>query len=263
MKRVEKMTKARIYVDETGHSDSQHSDNPNQRFFSLTGVVLDIDYARDALHPQMESLKTSYFGSHPDDPVILHRSDMINRRNAFMPLNDPDIRRQFDTELLSLIQNWEFDVITICLDKKKHSRAYHNSPLGPYHHCMRALIETYCHLLASRTITGDVMVEARGKKEDRRLKEEFRAVWDNGIEEIPAQRIQQLLTSRDLKIKPKNANVAGLQLADILANPSRSEILHARGLLNRDLAPFAKLIRGILMQKYYGQASMKRGRVFI
>ena len=34
------MTLYRIYVDEVGNHDLAHADDPNQRFFSLTGVIL-------------------------------------------------------------------------------------------------------------------------------------------------------------------------------------------------------------------------------
>ena len=65
--------KYRMYVDECGNPDLKSSDNPIHRFLSLTGVIISLDYVREVLNPQIESLKTKYFGSHPDDPVILHR----------------------------------------------------------------------------------------------------------------------------------------------------------------------------------------------
>ena len=36
------MTKLRLYVDEVGNPDLGHSDDPNHRFLSLTGVALDL-----------------------------------------------------------------------------------------------------------------------------------------------------------------------------------------------------------------------------
>ena len=52
--------KYRIYIDEVGNPDLGSSDNPNHRYLSLTGVILDLDYVRATLHPQMESLGTRY-----------------------------------------------------------------------------------------------------------------------------------------------------------------------------------------------------------
>ena len=64
----------RIYIDEVGNPDLESSDNPNHRFLSLTGVIVDLQYVKDFLHPQMEELKSTFFNSHPDEPVILHET---------------------------------------------------------------------------------------------------------------------------------------------------------------------------------------------
>ncbi len=57
-----------MYVDEVGNADLGSSDDPNHRYLSLTGVVIALDHVESVVHPQMEALKATYFGSHPDDP---------------------------------------------------------------------------------------------------------------------------------------------------------------------------------------------------
>ena len=77
------LTEYRMYVDEVGNADLRSSDDPNHRFLSLTGVVLELGHVESVVHPQMEALKSAYFGSHPDDPVILVRSlPLLPRRAA-------------------------------------------------------------------------------------------------------------------------------------------------------------------------------------
>lgn len=44
-----KMEKYRIYIDEVGNPDVESSDNPNHRFLSLTGVIIDLEYVRNVL----------------------------------------------------------------------------------------------------------------------------------------------------------------------------------------------------------------------
>ena len=68
--------KYRMYVDECGNPDLASSDNPIHRFLSLTGVIIDLDYVKRTLFTQMESLKSRYFGSHPDEPIVLHRKEL-------------------------------------------------------------------------------------------------------------------------------------------------------------------------------------------
>jgi len=77
-----------MYVDECGNPDLESSDNPIHRFLSLTGVIISLDYVREILNPQIESLKTKYFGSHPDDPIILHRKEVLNAKYPFEALRD-------------------------------------------------------------------------------------------------------------------------------------------------------------------------------
>jgi len=116
--------KYRMYVDEVGNPDLDSSDNPNHRFLSLTGIILELGYVKSVVYPQLESLKTKYFNSHPDDPVILHRKEMINQIAPFDIFRDLTKRKEFDTNLLSLLELWNYVVVTICIDKKIHKEKY-------------------------------------------------------------------------------------------------------------------------------------------
>jgi len=141
--------KYRMYVDECGNPDLESSDNPIHRFLSLTGVIISLDYVREVLNPQIESLKTKYFGSHPDDPVILHRKELLNAKYPFEVLRDKKIRMQFDVELLELLENWEYTVVTVCLDKKAHKEAYTVWRYEPYHYCLCFALTTICVFLGT------------------------------------------------------------------------------------------------------------------
>jgi len=55
--------KFRIYIDEVGNPDLESSDDPNHRFLSLTGVILELEYVERAAHPQMEVLKKKFFST--------------------------------------------------------------------------------------------------------------------------------------------------------------------------------------------------------
>ena len=70
--------KYRIYIDEVGNPDLESSDNPNHRFLSLTGVIIELDYVRSVIHPEMEALKAKYFDYHPDEPIVFHRKEILN-----------------------------------------------------------------------------------------------------------------------------------------------------------------------------------------
>jgi hypothetical protein len=238
-----------MYVDEVGNADLRSSDDPNHRFLSLTGVIMELTYVGVSVHPEMEALKAHYFGSHPDDPVIFHRKDLVNRRGSFSNLRDDGVRATFDAELLALLRSWHFTVITVCLDKKAHREKYTTWQYDPYHYCLAALLERFVYFLNRRRAKGDVIGESRGGKEDRRLKESFRRLCARGSDFLEAEQIQGALTTGQLRMKQKSNNLAGLQLADLVAHPSRNEILAENGHAVT-IAPFAERIIAILHEKY-------------
>ena len=89
-----RIVKYRMYIDEVGNSDLDSSKNPNERYLSLTGVIIDLDYVSTVLHPQLEAIKQRYFKSHPDDPLILHRKEIVNKNYPFHSLKEPEIEKR-------------------------------------------------------------------------------------------------------------------------------------------------------------------------
>ncbi len=255
--------KYRLYIDEVGNSDLGSSDNPNHRFLSLTGVILGLSHVKETVHPKMEALKAKYFHSHPDDPVIFHRKEMLNGRPPFQSLRNPLVRESFDEELLALLNCWDYKVLTVCIDKKNHKESYTTWRYDPYHYCLAILLERYTYFLNRKNEVGDVIAEARGGKEDKRLKASYHRLWEQGTDFVASDRFQKVLTSCQLKVKSKQNNIAGLQLADLLAHPSRNEILLEQGFLDREIAPFGRKIIELLQTKYDCQGNKVFGKKFL
>jgi hypothetical protein len=252
-----------MYVDEVGNPDLASSENPLHRFLSLTGVVIDLNYVSCVLHPEMEELKAKYFDYHPDDPVIFHRKELLNAKHPFEALRDPEIRSRFDDDLLDSLNKWQYIVISVCLDKKLHKDTYQVWRYDPYHYCLALLLERFTFFLEQREAKGDVIAESRGGKEDMRLKRSFSRLWDEGTQYLNPERFHEVFTSKQLKVKPKANNISGLQLADLIAHPSRNEILGENDLLDRPLPPFGLKIVGILQRKYYQHQEKIFGKKFI
>lgn len=164
------MAKHRLYIDEVGNPGLGAGLTGNERYLSLTGVIVSLDHARVVVHPQIDDLKNRYFESHPDDPVILHRKDLVNQRRPFDALLDPDVKAAFDADLLGLIRNLDYTVITAVIDKLEHLNRYGGWAYDPYHYCLVVILERYALWLGEHVAQGDVMAESRGGGEDRRLK---------------------------------------------------------------------------------------------
>ncbi len=188
-------------------------------------MIFELTYVQEVVFQQVEDLKKRYFNSHPDDPVILHRKEIVNKRPPFDNLLDPTIEESFNKEILSLMTNLDYIVISVVIDKLEHKNRYQTWRSDPYHYCLKILIERYVLWLKEQRSVGDVMAESRGGKEDRRLKDSFERVYQNGTEYLKSEMFSAYLTSRQLKVKLKSNNIAGLQIADLIAHPSYRAIL--------------------------------------
>ncbi|MFZ5813522.1 MAG: DUF3800 domain-containing protein [Thermodesulfobacteriota bacterium] len=215
-------------MDEVGNSDLGASENENHRYLSLTGVIFRYDYVSNVVHPRLEELKSRHFMSHPDDPVILHRKELVNKKGPFSPLRDTEKELRFNDDLMALLRDLEYTVVTVVIDKLEHKERYSKWRYDPYHYCLEVVVERYARYLQSCGSIGDVLAESRGGKEDRRLKDSFQRLVQNGTEYVPRDVFESTFSSRQLKVKLKQLNVSGLQMADLIAHPSYKCALHRR-----------------------------------
>lgn len=241
----------RLYVDESGDHVCKRMDDERHRYLCLLGCWLRGDVYQ-AFHTRLETFKQKHVPHSPDEPVILHREDIINRRGPFRRLRDDSVRKAFDDDLVSLVEQTPFTVVAVVIDKAT-LRTKYPAPAHPYHLAMGFMLQRYCGYLNHVSRRGDVMAESRGGSEDRRLKESYAFTYERGAWMREARFFQQALTSRELKVKLKSANIAGLQLADILAHPVRHGTLRRNGLVASEPGPFAARLLSVVERKYNRQ----------
>ncbi len=239
----------RLYLDESGDHVFRETNEIAHRYLCLLGCWFrNPDYMR--FHEALESLKTRHLPHHPDDPVVLHRDDMINARKVFKSLREEASRASFDAELLQVIQAADFRVVAVVIDKHELRRSYGDAAAHPYHLGLGFLLQRFAGFLNHINRVGDIMGESRGGQEDRLLKESYTRVFERGVWKTKVQAFQSALTSRELKLKPKNANIAGLQLADLLGHPVKHQVLRHYGHLGAEPAPFAQRLLGVVESKF-------------
>jgi len=122
--------KYRLYVDEVGNPDLKSSDNDEHRFLSLTGVAVELDYVSKILYPELEEIKKNYFGSHPDEPIIFHRKEIVKKKPPFIKLSDPEIAKSFNKTLIKKLESWEYSVISVIILEKDKFFRYKGTILG-------------------------------------------------------------------------------------------------------------------------------------
>jgi hypothetical protein len=212
----------RLFIDEVGNDDVK---SPSERFLSITGITTKIRSHDSIITPEIERIKTEFFAHHPvTNPVILHRREIVRKEPPFHALQNAAVNAAWETRILGLIETLPYIANTVIIDKHEHVQRYQVWHFNPYHYCMRAIVERYVLWLNRHGLTGDVVAEPRFYKADKALKNSFRYIYRNGTEHIPPKIIQRCLTSHELKFEPKASNTCGLQLVEMIANPSHQSL---------------------------------------
>lgn len=248
----------RLYVDEVGSDDLTHTDKDKHRFLSLTGVVMDINHARDFLEPKLNWIKSKVFSHDPDDPIVFHRKEILGKKGPYGCLIDPVKHDLFNRSILRLIDVADYVVITALIDKHWLLQQKHWIKSHPYHYLMEIMVEKYAQFLERKNSTGDIMPEARLGKKDELLQHYFEKVKSEGTDFVSADRIHSVIRSSNLKFRTKKDNVAGLQICDLLAHPSHINTrLYMKHEVN--LGAFSSRVVEILQKSKYDRSS--RGKI--
>lgn len=243
----------RLYIDESGDHVYRDTGQIAHRFLCLLGCWFkNTDYLQ--FHETLEELKKKHFNQHPDDPVILHREDIINRRGVFKVLQNEQRRKYFDNDLLTTIQNADFRVVAVVIDKALLHQFYGDTAAHPYHLGLGFLLQRFAGYLNHINRIGDVLAEARGGKEDHLLEESYTRVYEHGIWSFTSSEFfMSALSSRELKFREKKANISGLQLADLLGHPTKMWVLKRYELIDDVPTDFAFKLMKIVETKFNKQ----------
>ena len=223
------MVRYRLYLDESGDHTYGSPDSSGDRYLALTGILIHDAYYRSNVHPQFERLKQLHFPHNPDDPVVLVRSRIIGKRGPFGRLSDPVKRKAWEDAFVNFIQPLRMMIFTVVIDKLDHLATYGEAADHPYHYCLTVLLERLAGYLRLQGGIADVMAESRGGKEDKGLQRVYKDVYGHGTYFQKASLFQQVLSSKEMKFRKKDHNIAGLQLADCLAAPSKLDVMLGRG----------------------------------
>lgn len=244
----------RLYVDEVGTDDVGAVETDSERYLSLTGVAMRTDVARDVLTPRLNKIKAEIFNHDPDEPIIFHRKKIVKESGPFCILTNKDRRELFDREMMSIKYEAEYKVITALIGKKAmlKKEAWNNK--HPYHYLMEVLVEKYARFLERMDDIGDIMPEGRMGKKDERLQSAYIGVRARGTYYVSRDRIQRRIPSSHLKFRYKRDNVAGLQLADLLAHPSHMIIRERMGHAVK-LGSYCCAVKNLLMKEKYDRSN--------
>jgi len=206
-----------VYVDESG-DHSLTAIDPNYPVFVLAFCIFHKRYYSDTVVSALQKFKFKHFGH---DIVVLHERDIRKEKGDFNIFHGVAERHAFMDELTTLIDESNFVLIACVIDKPAFKTRGEVAVDNPYHYALRYGLEQLAGFIDEKGQSDrdtHVVVECRGKKEDRDLELEFRRICDgaNGLNrELPFV----------VKFASKQVNSSGLQLSDLVARPIGLRVL--------------------------------------
>lgn len=195
-----------VYVDESGDHSLESVDS-SYPVFVLAFCVFNKNHYAQTVVPAVETFKFKHFGH---DVVVLHETDIRKEKGDFR-FNSRQHKEAFLDELTGIIEANNFILIGCVIDKIRLRERGEN----PYHLALGFCLETLHELMQEKQqdeLPTHVVVECRGKKEDRELELEFRRVCAG------ENKFGKLLPF-EIVFADKKTNSSGLQLADLVARP--------------------------------------------
>lgn len=212
-----------LYIDECGDQNLE-TFSPTFPVFTLCGILV-----RDDLVPQLEeqvrALKHEFWGNRQ---IILHSRDIRKCQNGFEMLFDLKVKRRFYESINQLLGQRDVYVIVSCFILKEPYIRQFGRFNDVYGQSLSFVLERAIFCVDNQCSDGlgriSAVVERRGKREDKNLMNYYQQLLEKGTYWVTAGRMKNRMTSLDFKWKMED--VAGLQIADLIAYPLTRHVLN-------------------------------------
>ncbi|MCZ8145841.1 DUF3800 domain-containing protein [Flavobacterium sp.] len=204
-----------LFIDESGDHGLVTLDASFPVFLLCGMLTSEENYA--VIHEEINTIKKEFWG---DKDVILHSRDIRKCEKEFQVLFDLEIKARFYERINALIENSRYRILASAIQKAKYIKMYGKLSNDVYELALSFIIERAIFCLdevkgVSKQL--EIIIEKRGKVEDKKLEEHFQRLKARGTGYISAERLEEV--SLKITFKDKKENCNGLQLADLIAYP--------------------------------------------
>ena len=231
-------------IDETGTSDlvsierkikagKESEIDISMRDFTLTGVI--VDQGRyDDLKKTVNEVKYKYWDnglfSHKgkEKRVCFHSRDIRKKNYPFNKVHPPELHNS----ITSMIEGVNAKIISCHVDKLTHYKKY-KTPIHPYHISIQFILERFCKGLNDGDKTGFIILESRGKTEDKFVLDYIVNIIDTGTNQNPASHFRNI---RGVYFNPKwwkkddeKSSFVILEYADLVSYPIHKQYRNRTG----------------------------------
>ena len=198
--------------------------SPTFPVFTLCGILVRDDRVL-LLEDQVRALKQEFWGNRQ---IILHSRDIRKCQNGFEILFDLDVKHRFYEAINRLLGQKDVYVIVSCSILKDPYIRQFGKLNDVYGQSLSFVLERAIFCVDNQCKDGNgrisAVVERRGKREDRNLHNYYEQLLEKGTYWVTAGRMKNRMTCLDFKWKSED--IAGLQVADLIAYPLTRHVLN-------------------------------------
>ncbi len=212
-----------LFIDECGDHNLSKFD-PGFPIFTLCGILVS-EANLNSLNKAFEELKLDVFGN---TDIVIHSVDVRKWRGIFLCLKDAELRAKFFNGIGEILGRNDAYVIVSCTILKEQFNKFcvRDEEEDVYGLSLSYLLERSIFHVDNQERNPEisVVVERRGKKEDRKLLNYYNGLRNRGTKWVTAERLRSRIAR--FSFSYKRDNVIGLQIADLIAYPVTMHILH-------------------------------------
>ncbi|MBK8093385.1 MAG: DUF3800 domain-containing protein [Verrucomicrobiaceae bacterium] len=201
-----------VFVDESGDHSLTSIDPQYSAFVLAFAIIRKSDYVEKVCR-ELQQFKMKHWGH---DEIVLHEHEIRKPCDSFAFLLNKTRREAFLSGLNDIMASLPATLVAVVIDKPAFaSRHQVEAAIGVYDFAMEKGLHGVYQFLSSQgqsQLRTPIIVECRGRKEDKELELTFRRFCD--VTPVHASPLPF-----DLVMVPKASNSAGLQLADLIARP--------------------------------------------
>lgn len=202
-----------VFADESGDHGLSSINPENPVFVLVFCIFKKVDYI-SLVKSAISQFKFDFWGH---DLVILHNREIRKSTGEFAFLFSEEKRKVFMHYLNVTVQSIPFYIVSTAVDKRSLNNSLDTD--NPYLLALGICVKQTIDFLEEKGQIGHLthlIVESRGRTEDRDLEVAFRSIsTQTTLERCPI----------DIKFANKQVNSSGLQIADLVSHPIARHIL--------------------------------------
>lgn len=218
-----------LFLDESGDHSLSKID-PQYPMFVLAGCVFEMSYYEEIVVPEIEAFKKHLFGN---DKIILHTEDITHNRKGFERVMEADFRKYFYEKVNAVLNRLDYKILACAIKKDEHFKKYGLAAIDPYMLSLNCVVERFVFELEEINQEGIIIAESRNSILDNELELSFLNLKVQGTSYVSASKVKKAINQ--LSIRDKKENIAGLQIADLIASPIGRSILTKKNQIDYEM----------------------------